>query len=158
MTFLQNPPQATAHTRGMPAYGIPAQEAAELSAFLRWVSDIDTNGWPPEPLRPLRRAVPAEMPQISSAHSAGKQLFAAHGCVACHSIGSGARVGPDLGQAGARYDREALVQWIHDPDAVYKQRGHKPVNAGFATMASLGVSRNDAEAIAAFLLAAAGKE
>ena len=157
VAFLQNPPQATSGRRGMPAYGMPSGEAENLSAFLRWVSHIDTNGWPPEPVRPLREAAPPGERPVFSLHKRGKQLFDAS-CLVCHSIGAGRVVGPDLKELTARYDRAAVLQWMLDPDAVYKERGRKPVNAGFSTMPASRLNRDDAEAIADFLLVSAGKE
>ena len=67
-------------------------------------------------------------------------------------------VGPDLAGVGARYDRISLVQWIQDPQALYKTRGRKPINAGFAEMPATGLSETDAQAIADYLIGAGGKE
>ncbi|MFQ5536504.1 MAG: cytochrome D1 domain-containing protein [Gemmatimonadota bacterium] len=44
----------------------------------------------------------------------GKAIFD-RVCFACHSIGQGPRVGPDLKDVHKRRDREWLIRWISDP-------------------------------------------
>lgn len=46
---------------------------------------------------------------------AGQDLFQQR-CVACHTIGGGALVGPDLSGVTARRDRSWLLEWIRIPD------------------------------------------
>ncbi len=36
--------------RQMPQFNLTEQEHADLAAFFEWVSRIDTQGWPPEPI------------------------------------------------------------------------------------------------------------
>ena len=52
---------------------------------------------------------------------AGKQIFQER-CVACHTIGSGNLVGPDLKGVTARRPREWLEQWIAAPDAMLAKK------------------------------------
>lgn len=158
VTYLKNPPQPTAKRRGMPNLSISDDEAQQLVAFLQWVSRIDTNGWPPEPMRPISRAAPPKVKPTSPLVEHGAQLLSERGCGICHSTGGGPAVGPDLSGAAAKYDREALVRWIQDPQALYRERGQKPLNPGYPEMPNLSVSRQDAEAIAAYLLSLGGKE
>jgi nitric oxide reductase subunit C len=51
--FLEDPPQATSHTRGMPNFHMTDDEARSLAEFLKWIAAIDTNGWPPKPSKPI---------------------------------------------------------------------------------------------------------
>lgn len=44
--------------RKMVAYGMTEQEAEDLVAFLKWVGEMDLNGFPPEP--DLKSKVPTE--------------------------------------------------------------------------------------------------
>ncbi len=40
-------------------------------------------------------------------------------CVACHTVGDGARVGPDLAGVGSRRTAADIDKWLQDP-AAYK--------------------------------------
>lgn len=91
-----------------------------------------------------------------SVRLSGEQLFTSAGCAACHSIGRGVVIGPDLEGVGERYPKEVLVQWIVDPSILYEQRGI-PLNQGFPMMPKLGVSEADAVKIVEYLLAPGGR-
>jgi mono/diheme cytochrome c family protein len=47
----------------------------------------------------------------------GRSIFEAR-CVACHTIGGGALVGPDLEGVTSRRDRDWLARWIATPDVM----------------------------------------
>jgi cytochrome c551/c552 len=87
-----------------------------------------------------------------------KQLFVQYGCDGCHAIGGGTLLGPDLINAAQKYDHQTLIQWIRDPEALYQERGQKPLNPGYPEMPALEVSAPDAEVIATYLLSLSGKE
>ena len=150
--FITNPPQATSERRGMPKLGISGEEAEQLVAFFGWLARIDTNGWPPAPIMPVGQAVPSDLKGVSALAAQGKELLSRRGCLGCHSIGGGRVIGPDLIGVAAKYARDSLVRWIHDPQGIYRERGHKPLNAGYAEMPDLNISQQEAEAIAAYLL------
>jgi len=148
--FLRNPPRATAQSRGMYQYQFSEEEANQLVDFLKWTSEINTNGWPPEPLHALRSA--AAGPPATGASAEGQSLLAKHGCTACHSVGEGRVVGPDLSGVGSRYDRASLMLWLHDPESLYRARGRKPINPGHPEMPAPGMTQGDAEAVTGYLL------
>ncbi len=50
--------------------------------------------------------------------SEGEKLFTEKGCAACHTIGGGDLVGPDLAGVTTRRDKEWLAEWIKEPDEV----------------------------------------
>ena len=75
-------------------------------------------------------------------------------CAACHTIGGGRTVGPDLADVGTKRDRAWVVRFIHEPD--------KMIAEGDATAAALvaeygmpmpatGVTPAEAAALAAML-------
>jgi putative heme-binding domain-containing protein len=52
----------------------------------------------------------------------GEKLFLSQGCIACHAIDlKAAQKGPYLGAAGAKFQRDYLVQSVLDPNAVVAQ-------------------------------------
>ena len=78
--------------------------------------------------------------QSASAQESGKQIFQ-KACAACHSIGGGPKVGPDLKGVVAKRGKDGTVAVVLDP----AKAGLKP------TMPNLGVAKKDAEALVAYL-------
>lgn len=48
--------------------------------------------------------------------SEGEQLFTSKGCTACHTIGGGDLVGPDLAGVTTRTEKDWLARWLKEPD------------------------------------------
>ncbi|MER3447528.1 MAG: hypothetical protein C4291_12145 [Candidatus Dadabacteria bacterium] len=82
----------------------------------------------------------------------GKELFIKDRCVRCHTIGRGRFVGPDLSGVGDRYTRDEIKKWMEDSREVYQSRGKQPINEGYPPMPPLGVSPEEAELIADYIL------
>jgi nitric oxide reductase subunit C len=104
--FMANPAQFYSEARDgrlMLTLGLSPQEITDVIAFLDWVGQIDTNGWPPRPILVSGVAVRA-MPGVAGVASAddpssrGKALFNGSAvCASCHSIEPGVMlVGPSL--------------------------------------------------------------
>ncbi len=54
--------------------------------------------------------------------AAGKRLFTAQGCIACHAVDPAAeQKGPYLGSAGSKFTRDYLIESVVDPNAVVAQ-------------------------------------
>ena len=73
-------------------------------------------------------AAPPEIPvpklKISSARAdiaKGQEVFAAKGCVACHKVGGGKLVGPDLKGVLTRRDQDWVAKFILRPDLMLAQ-------------------------------------
>jgi cytochrome c2 len=85
---------------------------------------------------------------------AGKQIFQEK-CTACHTIGSGNLVGPDLKGVTARRPHDWLQQWISAPDAMLAKKD--PVATELlhqfhdVPMPNLGLSASEVTAVLAFL-------
>lgn len=122
----------------MPNQGLTDQEVEDLTAFLSWVSEIDTNNWPPEPL--AKAAPPAAAGGELVAR--GSALFESKGCVACHGPqAEGTDTAPTLIGVGTKYDQEYLARWLRDPASI------KPDTA----MPNLGLTDAEVEALIAYL-------
>jgi len=53
---------------------------------------------------------------------AGEKLFQQKGCVACHTIGRGDLVGPDLKDVINRREHDWLVRWLLEPDKMLAKK------------------------------------
>lgn len=99
---------------------------------------------------PARAAVPSA-PE-------GEALFQEK-CVACHTIGAGDRVGPDLQGVTGRRDHAWLVRWIVAPDQVLAAGdpiATESLKKYRLPMPNLGVTEAQATALVAYLGAQAG--
>lgn len=148
VAYLKNPPQASADRRGMPKVMMSDAEAENMVEFLRWTAGIDTNGWPPAPSRPLVASTASVKPVSDSP---GRKLFVSADCVACHTVGEGPGIGPDLKEAAAKYDRDFLIRWMRQSESVYLQIGRSPVNPGYAEMPNQEITVEEAGLIADYL-------
>jgi nitric oxide reductase subunit C len=129
--FLMDP-KAVNPAASMPKFGITADEADKLLAFLDWSSKVDTNGWPPKPV--LAGAAGVAGQELS----AGEKLYRSHGCSGCHMIsGIGGTSGPDLSHVGAKRDRKWLIGHFKDPDDYVKDSPMPKVEAPEADIEQL---------------------
>jgi protein SCO1 len=78
-------------------------------------------------------------------------------CVACHTIGVGKRIGPDLRDVTQRRDEKWLNRFIMNPDRMLKSRDPLAVqlDAAFptATMPALGLTKRDTADLISYLKA-----
>lgn len=112
------------HRRLMPQQNLSEQEIADLVSFLHWVSNVDTQGWPPRPIlvttgiavsgateQPGVTEVPSRPVRPESNPIAiGENIYrnASPPCAACHSLTPGVSMaGPSL--AGVRSRAEEIV-------------------------------------------------
>ncbi len=105
--------------RVMPQQHLSGQEIDDLIAFLGWIAEIDTQGWPPRPILVAGAAIPgttgtgrgdAGYSERATAGEAspvakGQAVFNATppGCFACHSVAAGVQLaGPSLAGLATR--------------------------------------------------------
>jgi nitric oxide reductase subunit C len=107
--FLKEPGKIYPTGRQMPNFHLADTQIDSLVAYLKWVSEVDTNGWPPAPLSEARGESP------------GARIFVAEHCDTCHSIqGKGGTLAPDLSHEGSRQTKDWILTQMDDP------RSHKP--------------------------------
>lgn len=113
VSWLQNPKSVNPQAM-MPNLGVSPQEGEDLVVFLEWVSKIDTNNWPPEPILARAASVSA-----GTELSRGEELYRKNGCAACHAMkGVGGTTGPDLTQVGSRRNADWIYKHFKDPPAM----------------------------------------
>src|SRR5438093_5129149 len=90
--FLKEPAKMYPAGRQMPNFHLADEQVGSLVAYLEWVSEVDTNGWPPAP------------EGVARAECGGANVFLAQHCNTCHSMqGSRATPAPDLSHEGRRH-------------------------------------------------------
>jgi len=100
------------------------------------------------------------LPAVANAADAGEQLFQEK-CVACHTVGKGDLVGPDLKGVTARRPRAWLEQWIAAPEAMLAKKD--PIATSLlhqfhdVPMPNPGLSASEITAILAYLETAAAQ-
>ena len=150
-----NPANKDGHTPVLMVGNVPAGQWMKNSALdnprlLAIMIGQYLDGWKSRPAEPLKSY--AEVGKVSI--NGGQYLFAAK-CAACHTIGGGDRVGPDLaGVTGAR-DRRWLEQYLATPDDVLA-RGDPIAQALFTKynqvrMPNLGLKEGEVSALLGFL-------
>ncbi|MGZ4787275.1 MAG: c-type cytochrome [Terriglobales bacterium] len=77
----------------------------------------------------------------------GERTFQRLGCGGCHFSGAG----PNLTHVVQKHDPEFLERFIASPDAVYHERGMRPLNDGYMLMPEMHASPEDAKAIIEYL-------
>ena len=115
--FLRDPQAMFPGQRKMVQYNFDDGQIADLIAFMKWVGEIDTNGFPAEPDLKLIATSPivVKVAQLAIAPPAYYNTI----CLACHAVGGkGGAVGPALDGVASRYTESELHTWLANPGAV----------------------------------------
>ena len=145
--FMKDPQAMFPGERKMVQYNFNDQEMDDIIAFLRWVGNIDTNGWPPRPNISVR-TIPGTRevqsgPEVEETVRAEAPAKFKSLCVACHQVnGKGGNVGPALDGVANRFDRPYLVKWLKNPQEI------KPGTA----MPKLPLEESEVESIVDYLM------
>lgn len=161
------------HASFMPNLPFSRNDVGALIAYLKYTSEMNTEGWPPrvevEPrvrqvaAHDARTAAPTAAAQLSAANATtaaaerGAQLVKSLGCTACHSTGRNRVVGPGWGglygstvelSDGHRVkaDDAYLIESIRKPNAKIVATFPRDVMPAYAQL-----SDSDIAAIVAFL-------
>lgn len=142
-TFLKDPQAMYPGQRKMVQYNFTDAQIDDVLAFLTWVGNIDTNGFPAEPDMKPAASAPAAVAVAAPGAPAAPPMFS-QVCQGCHSLGGqGGVVGPALDGVGTRFNEADLRAWLADPQTI------KPGT----TMPDLNLSEADLSALSSFLMA-----
>jgi len=112
-SMLKDPQAMFPNDRKMVNYHFNDEQINDLTAFLKWIGEMDLNGFP---------AKPDLAPTVSTAQQVSQVAMPAvfkQTCTACHAYnGQGGSVGPALDGVGARRDEAYLKQRLVDPTKV----------------------------------------
>jgi Cytochrome c len=78
----------------------------------------------------------------------GRKTFLRLGCPACHGSGGA----PSLARVGRKYPRHFFVEWLTNPQTVYRRLGRMPLNPGFSPMPRQAASPDDIEMLSYYLV------
>jgi len=133
--------------RKMPNLGVTVAEAKDIVAFFKWTANIENRKWPPQDEKYVRAARLRE----KSPQSVSKPDLVLGACGGCHSFeNQGRDLAGDFNDIAnsVKYDRETLVRFIMNPEAVNPRSGMPPQ----------GLSPETAGVIADFVLSLRHKE
>jgi cytochrome c oxidase subunit 2 len=115
------------------------------------------------PIPPGSAQLTAMIPGQPSLEERGKQIFATHACVACHTINGTAaqgKIGPNLSRFGLRHGVGALAvpatvenvaRWIHRPKDIKPGALMPGAEEGAGGMPATGLKADEIKAVAAYL-------
>lgn len=116
-SMLRDPEAMYPGQRKMKNYHFNEQEISDLTHFLKWIGEMDLNGFPAKPDLVVTNTNAATSGQFTAPEK-HPQIFDQL-CVSCHAIqGKGGAVGPALDGIGDRRDVDYLTRWMRDPLAV----------------------------------------
>lgn len=101
----------------------------------------------------VRETLYQDEPVDAELAARGETLFRDKGCVACHSIGGGRLVGPDLQGVTERRELEWVHHMIVNPDSMlqHDSTARELLAEYFTPMANMGVTPDEARALIHFL-------
>ncbi|MBI4267197.1 MAG: cytochrome c [Chloroflexi bacterium] len=140
---------ATEHSLAFRRRAVIAGAVGVAVIFFIWLVLAGVNG------KEVMGAIAPAMllPQTSPLASDGQSIFEQK-CLACHTIGGGRTVGPDLKDVLSRRDRGWLTRFIVAPDKLISQGdtlANQLVQEYGMAMPNMGVSESEAAAILAYI-------
>jgi len=100
------------------------------------------------------------LPQTLSA-TTGQDIFLQK-CAACHTIGGGIRLGPDLAGMEKRHDEAWLIRWIREPDNMVAEKDPTAIallqQFNQVPMPNFGLSDAEARAVIDYVVTQSGAQ
>lgn len=119
--FLKDPQAMFPGQRKMVQYDFTDQEITDVIAFLKWIGEINTNGFPADPdlgTDQLAGVVPVVVRRVEGGGIEPPEFYTTV-CSACHAVGGqGGTVGPALDGVAGRFSEDELHTWLSNPSAV----------------------------------------
>lgn len=138
--FIKDPQAMYPNQRKMVKYNFSDEEISDVISFLKWISEMDLNGFPKDP--PLKKSVSNVLPETNSKTARAMPQKFQQLCISCHMLeGKGGTVGPALDNVGKKFDSVYLNNWLKNPQSI------KPGT----TMPALGLSDVERKEIVDFL-------
>ncbi len=141
----------------MPALGVSEAQAKDILAYI----EAESAGGAAAPEVAVTPEPAAKVVTAPASPENGKNIFAKT-CSACHTIGGGTKIGPDLKGVTSRRDITWLLRWIQEPekmraegDSIATQllKEHKNF-----PMPNYALSESDANDILGYIAAESGNE
>ena len=113
---LKSPEVAFADSyRKMPQQNLSANEITDITAYLRWVSNIENHDWPPQDSANRWKRSTDRM-LAAAALSPAAALVEQEGCLTCHTLGGqGEGRGPRLEWIATRRDAGWIAGYLANP-------------------------------------------
>lgn len=139
-SLLKDPAAMYPGERKMVQYKFTPQEIDDLTAFFKWIGEMDLNGFPPKP--DLMQIASPNADEGAIVKKTNRPALFNQLCIACHTLqGQGGKVGPALDGVGSRRDAAYINKWLHDPASVKAD----------AKMPKLPLSESDITELTAYL-------
>lgn len=143
--MLKDPESMYPGKRKMTNYHFSDEQISDLVEFLKWIGQMDLNGFPPKPDL-IKVAAPNAVAQSGSvavvAQADNRPQIFNQMCLACHSLnGQGGSVGPALDGVGTRIQMSDIKKRLLDPQSVKAD----------SKMPKLPLSEDDVTELTAFL-------
>ncbi len=112
--MLADPAAMYPGQRQMTNYHFNDEQMEDIIAFLKWVGEVDLQGFPPTPNLMAVAVTTGGLARANDRPQVFNQI-----CIACHSIGGqGGTVGPALDKVGDRLDRATIARRLDNPLSV----------------------------------------
>lgn len=115
--FLKDPNAMYPNKRKMIKYNFSEAEIDDIISFLKWCSEVDLNGFPPEPF--LKNLTSNN--KINTIDTTKKPEIFDKLCLTCHTYnGNGNKIAdaPILDDIYKIRDKEYLIKWLKDPKSI----------------------------------------
>ncbi|MGZ3773851.1 MAG: c-type cytochrome [Pseudobdellovibrionaceae bacterium] len=143
-SMLRDPQAMFPNDRKMVNYHFNEEQINDLTAFLKWIGEMDLNGFPAKPdlAMPGKTTTNGDTGLAKNAVVVPTPTVFTQTCTACHSYnGQGGTVGPALDGVASRRDEDYLRKRLVDPTSVQAD----------AKMPKLPLSEKDVSELVAFL-------
>ncbi len=106
--------------RKMQKYDFNETEKNDLIAFLKWIGQMDLNGFPPKPtMAGMANPSATGSGPDSMISRTDRPMIFNQMCIACHALeNQGGKIGPALDGVGSRRDAAYIKKWLEDPTSL----------------------------------------